>query len=240
MPNGQNSMVLTSDDSEEDEFCDTVDPEHLQELRNGDHWEENELNLDDTLQDVDHLPSSTSNSSPEHATNSTLTESENSDLEKDIKSVELLTSTPFTKHVTFAVESNVSADSSSVANSELSKVIPSDNEESFVEVTPLLESECISEAVAVIDASENNSLTPIENGDQRRTGILKSHHPVRECGGGEASQQPAGRGHVSRTRHSQGLRNKGEIIKLIIRLIFYLYPLKKCHNIRYAEIRIQY
>ncbi|XP_029192438.2 acyl-CoA-binding domain-containing protein 5-like isoform X2 [Acropora millepora] len=208
MPNAQNSVVLTSDDSEDDEFCDTVDPEHLQEPQNGDQLKENELYLDDTLQVEDHLPSSTSSSSPEHATNSTLTESENSDLENDMKSSELLTSTPFAKHVTFAVESNGSADSSSVVNSELSKVIPSDIEESFVEVTPLLEGECISEAVAVVDASENNLVTPIENGDQKRTGILKSHHPVRECGGGEASQQPPGRGCVSRTRHTQGLRNK--------------------------------
>lgn len=239
MPNAQNSVVLTSDDSEDDEFCDTVDPEHLQEPQNGDQLKENELYLDDTLQVEDHLPSSTSSSSPEHATNSTLTESENSDLENDMRSSELLTSTPFAKHVTFAVESNGSADSSSVVNSELSKVIPSDIEESFVEVTPLLEGECISEAVAVLDASENNLVTPIENGDQKRTGILKSHHPVRECGGGEASQQPPGRGCVSRTRHTQGLRNKGGIIKLIITLIFYLYCRKKCH-IKYAEIRIQY
>ncbi|KAK2570022.1 Acyl-CoA-binding domain-containing protein 5 [Acropora cervicornis] len=210
MPNAQNSVVLTSDDSEDDEFCDTVDPEHLQEPQNGDQLKENELYLDDTLQVEDHLASSTSSSSPEHATNSTLTESENSDLENDIlKSSELLTSTPFAKHVTFAVESNGSADSSPVVNSELSKVTPSDIEESFVEVTPLLEGECISDAVAVLDASENNLVTPIENGDQKRTGILKSHHPVRECGGGEASQQPPGRGCVSRTRHTQGLRNKG-------------------------------
>lgn len=238
-PKGQNNVVLTSDDSEDEEFCDTVDPEHLQEPQNGDQLKENELYLDDTLQVEDHLPSSTSSSSPEHATNSTLTESENSDLEKDLKSSELLTSTPFAKHVTFAVESNVSADSSSVVNSELSKVIPSDIEESFVEVMPLLESECTSEAVAVLDVSENNLGTPIENGDQKPTGILKSHHPVRECGGGEASQQPPGRGCVSRTRHTQGLRNKGGILKLIITLIFYLYCLKKCY-VRYAEIRIQY
>lgn len=201
-------MVLTSDESEEDEFCDTIDRlEHLEDLQNGNSSEGWELNLDDTLQQVDSTRSSNSNSSTEHATNSTLTESENSDLECDLKSsqVHVLTSTPYAKHVTFAVE-NSDSDRPAVVNSDLSEVEPSLSEQCLLEVTPLLENE--HESQADVTATENEWFAPTDEGAQKPSGILKSHHPVRECGGGDASQQPSGRSHASRTRQTQGTRNK--------------------------------
>lgn len=204
-PKGQNVLILTSDESDEDEFCDTVDPEHLQELLNGDHIVVNEINLDNTLQNMDSSHSSTLNSSPEGATNSTSTESENSDLESDLKISELLTSTPFAKHVTFAIESSDS-DRPIVINSELPKVVASVSEESVLEMVPLLENGCDSHALT--NVLEDNPVPAIENGDQKPSGILKSHHPVRECGGGDASQKPSGRHHGGRTWQAQGLRSK--------------------------------
>ena len=203
---GKNGVVLTSDESEEDEFCDTIDPEQLQELQNGNHHEGPELNLEDTLQGADSAQSSNnSNSSPEHATNSTLTESENSDSESELKTSQLLTSTPNAKHVTFAIE-NSDSDRSSVVKLSESEVVVS--EESILEVNPVLENGHSSEAG--VAALEDNSFTPIDDdsGSQRPSGILKSHHPVRKCGGGDASQQPPGRSHVSRTRQTPGTRNK--------------------------------
>lgn len=201
---GKNGVVLTSDESEEDEFCDTIDPEHLQELQNGNHHEGPELNLEDTLQGVDSAQSSNnSNSSPERATNSTLTESENSDSESELKTSQLLTSTPYAKHVTFAIESSDSDRSSVVKLSQSEAVV---SEESILEVNPVLENGHDSEAG--VAALEDDSFTPIDDDSQRPSGILKSHHPVRECGGGDASQQPPGRSHVSRTRQTQGARNK--------------------------------
>ena len=200
---GKNGIVLTSDESEEDEFCDTIDPEHLQELLNGAHNEEQEL--DDTLQRVDSTKSSNSSGSPEHATNSTLTESENSDLESDLRSSHLLTSTPYAKHVTFAVE-NSDSNRPAVVNSDLSEVVPSVTEESFSEITPILENGHGSQTDGIVE--EYESLMPTDEDAQNPSGILKSHHPVRECGGGDASQQPSGRSHVTRTRQTQGTRSK--------------------------------
>ena len=209
-------LILTSDESDEDEFCDTVDPEHLQELLNGDHIVVNEINLDNTLQNMDSSHSSTLNSSPEGATNSTTTESENSDLESDLKISELLTSTPFAKHVTFAIESSDS-DRPIVINSELPKVVASVSEESVLEMVPLLENGCDSHAVT--NVLEDNPVPAIENGDQKPSGILKSHHPVRECGGGDASQKPSGRHHGGRTWQAQGLRSKEGGMSNKIRLL---------------------
>lgn len=201
---GKNSVVLTSDESEEDEFCDTLDPEHLQELQNGDYSDGQEFSLNSTLQGVDSTRSSNSNSSPEQVTNSTLTESENSDLETDLKSSQLLTSTPYAKHVTFAMETSDS--DRPVVNSDLSEVIPSVGEDSILESNPFLENG--HSGSGGIDVMKDNLVTPVDDGDQKPSGILKSHCPVRECGGGDASQQPTGRSHVNRTRQTQALRNK--------------------------------
>ena len=204
--NGKNGVVLTSDESEEDEFCDTIDPEHLQELQNGNHHEGLELNLEDALEGVDSAQGSNnnSNSSPEHATNSTLTESENSDSESELKTSQLLTSTPYAKHVTFAIESSDCDRSSVVKLSQSEVVVTSD--ESILEVNPVLENGHGSDAS--VAALEDDSFTPIDDDSQRPSGILKSHHPVRECGGGDAAQQPPGRSNVSWTRQTQGTRNK--------------------------------
>lgn len=209
-PEGKGGVILTSDESEEDEFCDTLDPEHLKELQNGNHEaeeEEEELNLDDKLQTVDSTRSSNSTSSPEHATNSTLSESENSDLESNLKSSQLLTSTPYAKHVTFAVDGSDSS-TPTMVNSDLSEVEPLVSEECFSEVTPVLENEQDSEANVHVVATEYESFTPFDEAPKKPAGILKSHHVVRECGGGDANQQPSGRSHTSRTRQSQGTRSR--------------------------------
>lgn len=205
---------MTSDESEEDEFCDSLDPEHLKELQNGNHKaeeeeekEDDELCLDDKLQTVDSTRSSNSTSSPEHATNSTLSESENSDLESNLKSSQLLTSTPYAKHVTFAVEGSDSS-TPTMVNSDLSEVEPLVSEECFTEVTPVLESEQGSQANVHVVATEYESYTPFDEAPKKPAGILKSHHVVRECGGGDANQQPSGRSHTSRGRQSHGTRNR--------------------------------
>ena len=206
-PKGKSGVILTSDESEEDEFCDTLDPEHLQELQNGNQKEGEQLNLDDAFQRVDSTRSSNSNSSPEHATNSTLSESENSDLESDLKGSQLLTSTPYSKHVTFAVDgSDSSAPTGTVINSDLSEVDPLVTEECFSEVTPVLEDGHSSEISVV--TTEYESYAPFDQVPKKPAGILKSHHAGRECGGGDANQQPPGRSHTGRTRQSQGTRNK--------------------------------
>ena len=204
-PKGRSGVILTSDESEEDEFCDTLDPEHLEELQNGNHKEEEQLDLDETLQIVDSTRGSNSSSSPEHATNSTLSESENSDLESGLKSSQLLTSTPYGKHVTFAVDGNDSS-TTTVVNSDLSEVEPLISEECFSEVTPILENGHSSETNEVV--TEYESFTPFDQAPIKPAGILKPNHSVRECGGGDASQQPSGRSHSGRTRQSQGTRNK--------------------------------
>ena len=195
---------MTSDESE-DEFCDTIDPEHLQELQNGNHNEGQDLNPDDTLeQRVDSTQHSNSNGLPEHATNSTLTESsENSDLENDLKSSHLLTSTPYAKHVTFAEEST---DGPVAFSSDLTEVVTSVTDKCFLEGNPVLEKGLESQADVVV--TECDLFAPTDEGAQKPSGILKSHHPVRQCGGGDASQQPSGRSHMSRTRQTQGIRNK--------------------------------
>ncbi|KAL9967779.1 hypothetical protein ACROYT_G026071 [Oculina patagonica] len=206
-PKGKSSAIMTSDESEEDEFCDTLDPEHLQQLQNGNHKEAEKLNLDDTLQRLDSAMNSNSSSSPEHATNSTLSESENSDLESDLKGSQLLTSTPYAKHVTFAVEGSDSS-APTVVNSDLSEVEPLVSEECFSEVTPVVENGHGSETSVV--TTEYDTLTPFDQVPKRPAGILKSQHATRECGGGDANQQPptSGRSHTGRTRQSQGARNR--------------------------------
>ena len=206
-PKGKSSVILTSDESEEDEFCDTLDPEHLQQLQNGNHKEGEEHNHNDTLQVVS-TRSSNSSSSPEHATNSTLSESENSDLESDLKGSQLLTSTPYAKHVTFAVDGS---DSSTlvVVNSDLSEVEPLVvTEECFSEATctPVLENGHGDEASVV--TTETDSCAPFDEAPKKPAGILKSHYTGRECGGGDANQQPSAWSHAGRTRQSQGSRNK--------------------------------
>ena len=207
---------MTSDESEEDEFCDSLDPEHLKELQNGNHKaeeqeeekeEDEELSLDDKLQTVDSTRSSNSTSSPENATNSTLSESENSDLESNLKSSQLLTSTPYAKHVTFAVEGSDSS-TPTLVNSDLSEVEALVSEECFSEVTPVLENERDSEAIAHVVSTEYESLVPFDEAPKKPAGILKSHHVVRECGGGDANQQPSGRSHASRSRQSHGTRSR--------------------------------
>ena len=203
---------MTSDESEEDEFCDSLDPEHLKELQNGNHEAEEEeedetLNIDEKLQTVDSARSSNSTSSPEHATNSTLSESENSDLESNLKSSQLLTSTPYAKHVTFAIEGSDSS-TPTVVNSDLSEVEPSISEESFSEVTPVLENEQDSQANLHVVATEYESFIPFDEASKKPVGILKSHHVVRECGGGDANQQPSGRSHTGRARQSHGTRSR--------------------------------
>ena len=222
---------MTSDESEEDEFCDSLDPEHLKELQNGNHKaeeeqeeEENEeLNLDDKLQTVDSTRSSNSTSSREHATNSTLSESENSDLESNLKSSQLLTSTPYAKHVTFAVEGSDSS-TPTIVNSDLSEVEPLASEECFPEVTPVLENEQDSQANVHVVAAEYESFIPFE-ALKKPAGILKSHHIVRECGGGDANQQPSGRSHTGRTRQSHGTRsregNSGNLIQIFCKGFIY-------------------
>ena len=214
-PKGKSGVILTSDESEEDEFCDSLDPEHLQELQNGNHKERELPDLDDTLQRVDSTKNNSAGSSPEHATSSTLSESESSDLESDLKSSHLLTSTPCSKHVTFAVDGSECI-TTAVVNSDLSKVEPSVTEECFAEVTPVLENGLGSQTNVVV--TEYESLIPFDQAPKQPAGILKSHHAVRECGGGDASQQPSGQGHKSRARQSQGTRNKegkGNVIYLL-------------------------
>lgn len=136
-----------------------------------------------------------------------MTESENSDLESNLRSSHLLTSTPYAKHVTFAVE-NSDSDRLAVVNSDSSEVVhvPSVTEESFSEITPILENGHGSQTDGIVE--EYESLMPNDEDAQNPSGILKSHHPVRECGGGDASQQPSGRSQVTRTRQTQGTRNK--------------------------------
>ena len=211
-PKGKSGVILTSDESEEDEFCDSLDPEHLQELQNGNHKAEEEegaeeLNIDDKLQTVDSTRSSNSTSSQEHATNSTLSESENSDLESNLKSSQLLTSTPYAKHVTFAVEGSDSS-TPTIVNSDLSEVEPLISEECFAEVTPVLENEQDSQANVHVVSTEYESFLPFDEFPKKPVGILKSHHVVRECGGGDANQQPSGRSHTSRARQSHGTRSR--------------------------------
>lgn len=216
-PKGKSGVILSSDESEEDEFCDSLDPEHLKELQNGNHEAEEEeeeeekdeeLNIDEKLETVDSARSScNSTSSPEHATNSTLSESENSDLESNLESSQLLTSTPYAKHVTFAVEGSDSS-TPTVVNSDLSEVEPSISEESFSEVTPGLENEQDSQANLHVVATEYESFIPFDEAPKKPVGILKSHHVVRECGGGDANQQPSGRSHTSRARQSHGTRSR--------------------------------
>ena len=207
---------MTSDESEEDEFCDSLDPEHLKELQNGNHKaeeqeeekeEDEELSLDDKLQTVDSTRSSNSTNSPEHATNSTLSESENSDLESNLKSSQLLTSTPYAKHVTFAVEGSDSS-TPTLVNSDLSEVEALVSEECFSEITPVLENEQDNEANVHVVSTEYESLIPFDEAPKKPTGILKLHHVVRECGGGDANQQPSGRSHASRSRQSHGTRSR--------------------------------
>lgn len=212
-PIGKSGVILTSDESEEDEFCDSLDPEHLKELQNGNHEaeeveEENEeFNIDDKLQTVDSTLSSNSTSSPEHATNSTLSESENSDLESNLKSSQLLTSTPYAKHVTFAIEGSDSS-TPTMVNSDLSEVEPLISEECFAEVTPVLENEQDSQANVHVVVTEYESFMPFDEFPKKPVGILKSHHAVRECGGGDANQQPSGQSHTSRVRQSHGTRKR--------------------------------
>ena len=212
-PKGKSGVILTSDESEEDEFCDSLDPEHLKELQNGDHKaeeEENEgLNLDDKPQTVDSTRSSNSTRTPECTTNSTLSESENSDLESNLESSQLLTSTPYAKHVTFAVEGSDSS-TCTVVNSDLSQVELLVNEECFSEVSPVLENEEDSQVEANVHvvATEYESVIPFDEAPKKPAGILKSHHVVRECGGGDANQQPTGRSHTSRARQSHGTRSR--------------------------------
>ena len=208
--------MLTSDESE-DEFCDSIGPEHLHELQNGNSIEDQHLNLDDTLeQKIDSVDGSNNyyhnyynycSGSPEHATNSTLTElSENSDLENNVQGSQLLTSTPYSKHVTFAVESSDS-DRPVVVSSDLSQVVSTVREESCSEITSTVENGQASQAEVAVTEFDLPGLISSE-GSQKPSGILKSHHPVRECGGGDTSQHPSGRNHASRTGQTQGTRSK--------------------------------
>ncbi|XP_022799448.1 acyl-CoA-binding domain-containing protein 5-like isoform X2 [Stylophora pistillata] len=207
-PKGKSGVVLTSDESEEDEFCDSLDPEHLQELQNGNHVESELPDLDDAFKRVDLTKSKSPNGSPEHATSSTMSESENSDLESGalrFGDLELLTSTPFAKHVTFAMDDTESS-TATVVNSDSSRVEPSVTAEECVsEVSPVLENG-LGQTSAV--GQEYESFQPFDQAPKNPSGILKSHYSVRECGGGDASQQPSGRGHGGRTRQSQGTRTK--------------------------------
>jgi len=213
-PKGKSGLILTSDESEEDEFCDSLDPEHLKELQNGNHKaeeeeEDEELNLDDKRQTVDSTRSNNSTRSPECTTNSTLSESENSDLESNLKSSQLLTSTPYAKHVTFAVEGSDSS-TLTMVSSDLSQVEPLVNEECFSEVTSVLENKGDSQGEASVHvvATEYESVIPFDEPPNKPAGILKSHHVVRECGGGDANQQPSGRSHSSRARQTHGTRSR--------------------------------
>ncbi|XP_073235892.1 acyl-CoA-binding domain-containing protein 5-like [Porites lutea] len=207
LPSVKNGLVLTSDESE-DEFCDSIGPEHLHELQNGNNVEDQHLNLDDTLeQKIDSVDGSNCSGSPEHATNSTLTElSENSDLENNVQGSQLLTSTPYSKHVTFAVESSDS-DRPVVVSSDLSQVVSTVREESCSEITSTVENGQASQADVAVTEFDLPGLISSE-GSQKPSGILKSHHPVRECGGGDTSQHPSGRNHASRTWQTQGTRSK--------------------------------
>ena len=207
LPSVKNGLVLTSDESE-DEFCDSIGPEHLHELQNGNNIEDQHLNLDDTLeQKIDSVDGSNCSGSPEHATNSTLTElSENSDLENNVQGSQLLTSTPYSKHVTFAVESSDS-DRPVVVSSDLSQVVSTVREECCSEITSTVENGQASQAEVAVTEFDLPGLISSE-GSQKPSGILKSHHPVRECGGGDSSQHPSGRNHASRTWQTQGTRSK--------------------------------
>lgn len=244
---------MTSDESEEDEFCDSLDPEHLKEFQNGNHKaeeeeeeEDEELNLDDKLQTVNSTRSSNSTSSPEHVTNSTLSESENSDLESNLKSSQLLTSTPYAKHVTFAVEGSDSS-TLTMVNSDLSEVEPLVNEECFSEVTPVLENEQDSQGEANVHVvvTEYESFIPFDEAPKKPAGILKSHHVVRECGGGDANQQPSGRSHTSRARQSHGTKSREGNSSNLIQIFCLLSFNQHCWNslasssIKFLVVRIR-
>lgn len=212
-PKEKSGIILTSDESEEDEFCDSLDPECLRELQNGNHVDRELPDLDAALKRVDLTKRNSPSSSPEHVTSSTMSESEHSDLESDLKSLELLTSTPYAKHVTFAVDDTANS-TTTVVNLDLSKVEPSVTEECFSEVTPLLENGHSHETN--VDETEYESYLPLDQAPKKPSGILKSHYSVREHGGGDASQQPSGRGHGGRTRQSQGTRTKEGIYHIVI------------------------
>lgn len=207
LPSVKNGLVLTSDESE-DEFCDSIGPEHLHELQNGNNIEDQDLNLDDTLeQKIDFMDGSNNCSgSPEHATNSTLTQlSENFDLENNVQGSQLLTSTPYSKHVTFAVESSDS-DRPVVVSSDLSQVAFTVREECCSEITSTVENGQASQAEVAVTECDLPGLS--SEGSQKPSGILKLHHPVRKCGGGDSSQHPSGKNHASQTWQTQATRNK--------------------------------
>ena len=212
-PKEKSGIILTSDESEEDEFCDSLDPECLRELQNGNHVDRELPDLDAALKRVDLTKRNSPSSSPEHVTSSTMSESEHSDLESDLKSLELLTSTPYAKHVTFAVDDTANS-TTTVVNLDLSKVEPSVTEECFSEVTPLLENGHNHETN--VDVTEYESYLPLDQAPKKPSGILKSHYSVREHGGGDASQQPSGSGHGGRIRQSQGTRTKEGIYHIVI------------------------
>lgn len=99
------SELPSSDESEDEEFCDSIDPEHLSVLQSGlvDTHKVNGTNESHN--------SSTSTSSPDHIPTSSLTESDMSDLENEgPTTIKRHTSTPFEKkpvHVTFDVKENL-------------------------------------------------------------------------------------------------------------------------------------
>ncbi|XP_031564655.1 acyl-CoA-binding domain-containing protein 5-like isoform X2 [Actinia tenebrosa] len=95
----QSSALPSSDESEDEEFCDSIDPEHLSVLQSG---------LVDTHKlngSTESHNSSASTSSPDHIPASSLTESDMSDVEnEELSTTNRHTSTPFEKkpvHVTF-------------------------------------------------------------------------------------------------------------------------------------------
>lgn len=98
------SELPSSDESEDEEFCDSIDPEHLSAFQSG-LIDTHKLNGTSESHN-----SSTSTSSPDHIPTSSLTESDMSDLDNEgPTTAERHTSTPFEKkplHVTFDVEEN--------------------------------------------------------------------------------------------------------------------------------------
>ena len=194
---------MSTDESDEDEFCDSLEPEHLEVLQNGHLIEGDKIT---SVESTFKTANNDADSSPDQTTNSVYSESENSDLENEIDSSKLVTSTPFSKHVTFAVGNSQTVEPVLV-DIETLKAEPIVREDCSLDMPQVLENGRDSERH--FDVIEYESFTPFELGSQKLTGILKPSNGGRVHGGGDAGESSTGKTPKSGTRTSaHGTRTK--------------------------------
>lgn len=187
------NVTVMSDESEEEEFCDSLDPEHLHGLQNGNTVE---MNRESSTED-----------SPEHVAYPMDTDSSEGEDQT------VFTSTPFTKkalHVTFAVDEEEMEEQEEEEPTSNCISVPLESEtsqHSCVNGVPVEEEACVKTS----RSEEDDLLAPQEPGSGELEGILKPHQAGSGNGGGEVGSRQAfgsrGRnGRGSKSRHQHGTR----------------------------------